>query len=757
MQTKNKNRTVLSQVLVLAAIALSSGQAFAANDNNCKPKAAIGGPGIFNDVIEGTTFELNASPSAPNPVASYAWSTFSGPAGSFSSTSVVKPMYTAPQVGSGGATVILHLTVSGCTPLQSDTLAITINVIDSAPVNDPPVASAVVNPASALEGDTVLLDGSASSDPDGDTLTYAWTQTGGPAVTILNANTAIASFVAPNTAYPAGATLTFRLTVADATLSSFTDEIANIVWVDDPPVAALSCPDSINEGAELTLDGSASSDSDDGIATYAWSQLVGPPSIDMSGYHGDTAVLTAPVLGLGNTGAVSFKLTVTDFAGQSQSAECELMIIDVTAPVLTVADLIEEATSPDGAAVEFTIDAYDNVGGASVATCEPPSGSIFPLGPPTTVNCSKTDAAGNIGSASFTVTVQDTTAPVITAPANVSAEATGPLTVVDPGSATATDAVGPITYENDAPASYPVGVTEITWKAIDGAGNTSTATSTVTITDSTPPTVDDNADQVIEATGPGGAVASFDIPVAHDLVDGDFASTCDHASGATFPIAITTVVCSATDAAGNTGSSSFTIQVRDTTPPTIAFHADVNALATSASGAVVTYTLPTANDLVDGPVEVSCAPASGGTFAIGSTEIECTATDAAGNSATSYFDVIVSYAFNGFFRPIDNLPTINVVKAGQAIPVKFSLGGNMGLGIMATGYPRSVGSSCAGGSPDTVEETVTAGGSSLSYDPLTGQYIYVWKSEKNWAGTCRQLQVKLIDGSYHYANFSFTR
>jgi hypothetical protein len=75
------------------------------------------------------------------------------------------------------------------------------------------------------------------------------------------------------------------------------------------------------------------------------------------------------------------------------------------------------------------------------------------------VNCSKTDAAGNTGYGSFTVTVRDTTAPVITAPGNVVAEATGPLTVVDPGSASATDAVGPITYEDDAPASYPVGVT----------------------------------------------------------------------------------------------------------------------------------------------------------------------------------------------------------------------------------------------------------------------------------------------------------
>ena len=98
-----------------------------------------------------------------------------------------------------------------------------------------------------------------------------------------------------------------------------------------------------------------------------------------------------------------------------------------------------------------------------------------------------------------------------------------------------------------------------------------------------------------------------------------------------------------------------------------------------------------------------------------------------------------------------------MVKAGQGIPVKFSLGGNMGLAIMASGYPRSVQMVCNGAVSDVVEETVTAGGSSLSYDATTGQYIYVWKSDKAWAGTCRQLQVKLADGTYHYANFSFTR
>jgi hypothetical protein len=52
---------------------------------------------------------------------------------------------------------------------------------------------------------------------------------------------------------------------------------------------------------------------------------------------------------------------------------------------------------------------------------------------------------------------------------------------------------------------------------------------------------------------------------------------------------------------------------------------------------------------------------------------------------------------------------------------------------------------------------VTAGGSSLSYDPTLDQYNYVWKTDRAWAGSCRQLVVKLVDGTFHRANFKFTK
>lgn len=123
-----------------------------------------------------------------------------------------------------------------------------------------------------------------------------------------------------------------------------------------------------------------------------------------------------------------------------------------------------------------------------------------------------------------------------------------------------------------------------------------------------------------------------------------------------------------------------------------------------------------------------------------------------GGSATA----LAVYAFSGFFKPVDNPTVLNLAKAGQAIPVKFSLGGNQGLNVLASGYPKSQTIVC-GSNPqvDGIETTVSAASSGLSYDPSGDQYTYVWKTDKAWANTCRQLVVKLADGTSHVANFSF--
>jgi len=256
-----------------------------------------------------------------------------------------------------------------------------------------------------------------------------------------------------------------------------------------------------------------------------------------------------------------------------------------------------------------------------------------------------------------------------------------------------------------------------------------------------------------------GAVVAYTAPNAIDAVDGTKPAICSPASGGTFALGETTIKCNKTDVAGNSAlETTFKVIVLDTTAPTIEPHVDVTATATSGSGAIVTYTSPATSDLVDGNKTASCLPASGTQFAVGSTTVTCTAKDAAGNNATpTTFKVKVVYNFAGFFNPINNSET-NSVKAGQAIPVKFSLGGNMGMNIFETGSPRVVGASCGGNTdPIPEEETINAGGSSLNYDATTGQYIYVWKTEKSWANMCGKLEVTLKDGSTHSATFLFKK
>ena len=116
------------------------------------------------------------------------------------------------------------------------------------------------------------------------------------------------------------------------------------------------------------------------------------------------------------------------------------------------------------------------------------------------------------------------------------------------------------------------------------------------------------------------------------------------------------------------------------------------------------------------------------------------------------------YNFSGFFPPVDTPPTLNLVNAGSAIPVKFSLNGDNGLNIFAAGYPVSQQITCSDGAPvSEIEETVTAGNSSISYNAAPDQYTYVWKTKKDWAGECRTFRVTFDDGTYWEADFHFTR
>ncbi len=77
-----------------------------------------------------------------------------------------------------------------------------------------------------------------------------------------------------------------------------------------------------------------------------------------------------------------------------------------------------------------------------------------------------------------------------------------------------------------------------------------------------------------------------------------------------------------------------------------------------------------------------------------------------------------------------------------------------GLDIFASGYPTAKRIACETGLPtDPVEETLTVSTSGLQYDAASGLYTYVWKTQKNWSGTCRELNLKLADGTNHPVKF----
>jgi hypothetical protein len=120
--------------------------------------------------------------------------------------------------------------------------------------------------------------------------------------------------------------------------------------------------------------------------------------------------------------------------------------------------------------------------------------------------------------------------------------------------------------------------------------------------------------------------------------------------------------------------------------------------------------------------------------------------------------VVSPYPFAGFFAPVDNAPTVNSVSSGQAIPVKFSLGGDRGLDIFVGAGPYSQRVTCDSSAPlDAIETVVSAGASSISFDAGSGRYQFTWKTQKAWAGTCRTLTLHFVDGTTRTTVFSFKK
>ena len=368
-----------------------------------------------------------------------------------------------------------------------------------------------------------------------------------------------------------------------STISSFT-QIANV-----PPVAtggSFTVVENVPYSGFLTA-----TDSDN---TPTTSGLI--YSAEVQGAHG-TAVITNSATGaftytsvLGYSGPDSFTFKAFDGTAYSNEATVSVTITSANTPpvlVLPASPVVAEATSAAGAVVTFSVSATDAQDGTAPAIATPASGSVFPLGD-TTVNVSATDTASATTTGSFVVRVQDTTAPVITVPTNIVAEATSAAGAVVSFSVSATDAVSEVT-PTAAPISgsvFPIGVTNVIVSATDAAGNPVSASFTVTVSDTTPPAVTAPANITVVAASAAGSVVTFSVS-ATDSVDGAVTAIAAPASGSLFPIGTTVVNVSATDAATNLGSASFTVTVQ---PSLVGVDDAVQAVAG------VTLVYPLAND-----------------------------------------------------------------------------------------------------------------------------------------------------------------
>ena len=370
-------------------------------------------------------------------------------------------------------------------------------------------------------------------------------------------------------------------------------------------------------------------------------------------------------LPLGNTTIV---FTATDAAGNTSSGSTTITVADQTDPVVSAPSAIVVAAgdstgtaATNNAIVVFlaAASAEDNVDGELTLTSDAPD--QFPLGD-TVVTFSASDSSGLSGTASSTVTIADQTVPVLTAPDAITVAAVNELGTPNTNSAVAeflgaaavTDNVdSAVTIENNAALTLALGANVVTFTAVDAAGNAAVAvTSTITVTDQTGPVVTAPASltvAAVDATGTAAtasAIASFIASAsAADNVDTE-ASVTNNAP-TQFALGDTTVIFTASDAAGNTNTASAVITVIDQTAPVVTAPvntviAAVDATGTAATEATLVALLATASvvDNVDAAITLTNnAPAL---FPLGATVVEFSATDSADNTQTASTTVTVA-------------------------------------------------------------------------------------------------------------------
>jgi uncharacterized repeat protein (TIGR01451 family) len=399
---------------------------------------------------------------------------------------------------------------------------------------------------------------------------------------------------------------------------------------------------------------------------------IGTPSTtgnisEVEGTRGDGLHLTNDPYPVGVT---VITWTATDNLGRVASCTQRITVVavgDTQPPSLTAPPNVIVDTNSCGQIVGETelgtATATDNCGTVNIARSGVPAGNFFPTGT-TTITYTATDGAGNTSTATQTVTVRENPAipPTISAPADLSFN-TGPTAtscgvfVSDAvlGAATANDNCPGVTVtRTGVPAgnNFPVGVTIVTYTATDRSGNTATDTQTITVVDDTKPVVTPPA-AVTLFTGPGATSCS--VTVSNLDATLGTATATDNCPGVgavvrtgvpagnVFPVGNTTLTYTVTDAHGNTSVPvTQVVTVVDNTAPVISCPTDIVLEPSCPSGAIATYSTPTATDNCGvQSVNRTAGLASGSVFPIGTTTVTHVATDIYGNTASCSFTVTV--------------------------------------------------------------------------------------------------------------------
>lgn len=297
-------------------------------------------------VGEGEQVLLDGSASqSPDGALRYTWTQLAGPAVSLSGATSAQPTFVAPSV-TGDTVLTFRLTVTDGYSSGTDTVSITVTH-----ENNAPIADAGVN-WSGVRNTVLQLDGTGSWDPDpGTTLSYSWAQVFGPAVTLVDANTARPSFVVPDVA--TGTEVRFELTVSDGNLTTSAVVRIGVIDSTEPPVASAGWNQSVNPGQMVVLDGSNSSDPEHTVLAYKWEQISGPlVTLPRSPAQYPHVSFDAPYAADGTV--LTFRLTVND--GYASSTDTvNIVLRDILPPPVPIA-------GPDQTVDERTVVTLDGSG-----------------------------------------------------------------------------------------------------------------------------------------------------------------------------------------------------------------------------------------------------------------------------------------------------------------------------------------------------------------------------------------------------------